>query len=373
MRRFASAVVKASPCAWSATKDTSTRARVSDHFNEQAGWNRSLGSAFTADLLIRMDGDLHAGGPVAQLCDDWPGNPRRDALGLRILGALHHGVLTGRAPDLAPHYPPEPGSQGIDETWALARDWLAANLDHVAAFIKRPPQTNETRRAIALLPGFLQLAARFAMPLNLLEIGASAGLNQNWDQFNYQTETWSRTGASDVTISTDWTLPPPDHLGAEVTIAARAACDIDPLDIRDPDEAARLRAYVWPDQTERLARLDAALALAQASGTRVEQANAADWLETRLTDLPEGQVSVVYHSVFLQYPPRDERQRIMDAIRSAGARATPDAPLAWLCYEPEQLFGGAFDAMDMIARLQVWPGGEAGLLLRSNGHVTKVF
>lgn len=340
---------------------------------EQSGWNRGLGSPFTADLLLQMNDDLQAGGPIAELCRDWPGNPRRDALGLRILGALHHGVLTGHAPELAPDYPPKETSHSIDRVWALARDWLDENHAHVAAFIQRPPQTNETRRSIALLPGFLQLAARFAMPLNLLEIGASAGLNQNWDKFNYRTQAWSRLGASGVTISTDWTLPPPAHLDAGIEIGARAACDIDPLDIRDPNEAARLKAYVWPDQPDRLARLDAAIALALESGTCVEQANAADWLETRLTDLPDGQVTVVYHSVFLQYPPRDERARIMDAIRSAGARATPDAPLAWLCYEPEQLFGGAFDAMDMISRLQVWPDGEAETLLRSNGHVTKVF
>ena len=39
----------------------------------------------------------------------WPGDCRADALALRLTGALHALVLTGRAPALAAVYPPHDG------------------------------------------------------------------------------------------------------------------------------------------------------------------------------------------------------------------------------------------------------------------------
>ncbi len=305
-----------------------------------------------------------------KLTANWPTNPRKDALGLRLTGALHHAVLSGAAPALAAIYPAAKPNWDMAQVWSLARAYLSENLETVAAFIQHPPQTNETRRAIALLPGFLELAAKFDTPMHLLELGASAGLNQNWDRFSYETETWSRPGSGPVKISTDWKGAPPAHLDASIKVASRAACDLKPLDIHDPAQALKLKCYTWPDQAERLLRLEAAIKLAQGTGTLVEQADAAAWTEARLATRPVSGLTVIYHSVFLVYPPKDQIARIMDAIRSAGETATPEAPLAWLCYEPEGLFGGARDTAQMVTHMQVWPGGEARILGEADGHVT---
>lgn len=346
--------------------------KIHDHFIEQSGWNKGLGSPYTAALLLKMADDFMAGGPTRSLCEGWQGNPRKDALALRLLGALHHATLTGRAPELAAVFPAQCPTYTADETWPVAREWLAANLEHVRTFMQRPPQTNETRRAIALLPGFLQLAATFDMPMHLLELGASAGLNQNWDRFNYKTGTWAYAGNSDVTISTDWHGPAPQHLDIKPDIQSRAACDQTPLDISDPAEALRLKSYTWPDQPERLARLDAAVALAVEVNTQVDPADAEDWLRQKLTDRPMTGLTVIYHSVFLIYPPRDKIKRILSLIKDAGEAATQDNPVAWLCYESEALFGGDNRSPLMQTRLQTWPTGHSKIMARSDGHVTRI-
>jgi len=342
------------------------------HFEEQAGWNEALGSPFTAELCRAMGRDYTARGPVYDLLKEWPGNPRKDATSLRLAGALHHAVLAGTAPELASVYPAAKPDWSMDEVWPLATAWLAASMDHVRAFLQSPPQTNETRRSIALLPGFLELAARFDMPMHLLELGASAGLNQNWDRFNYETTSWSHTGDSEVTISTDWSGPAPAHLDAKPTIASRAACDLNPLDVRDDAEMLRLKCYTWADQTARLARLDAAIKLACETDTQVEQGDAEHWLRAKLAARPATGLTVIYHSVFLIYPPRDQIKRIMDLIREAGEAATSANPVAWLCYESEALFDGSHQSPKMHARLQYWPGGEAKTIAISDGHVTKI-
>ena len=62
--------------------------RILDHFAEQAGWCEDLGSPFMAALLRKFAEDFDSGGPVFEICNDWSGNPRKDALGLRLGGAL---------------------------------------------------------------------------------------------------------------------------------------------------------------------------------------------------------------------------------------------------------------------------------------------
>jgi len=345
------------------------------HLSEQAAFCQFLGSPFTAALCLAMKVDIEKSGPVAQLVADWPGDPRRDALGLRIAGYLHHAVLSG-AVELARVYPGANRITDIDQAWPVARDWISSDPDAARRYIQSPPQTNEVRRSIALLPGFLKLAAAFPGPLHLLELGASAGLNQNWDKFSYSTSTWSRPGQSGVSIDTDWRGRPPLHLDAELQVAARAACDQNPIDLSQPDAVRRLRSYVWPDQPERLARLDAAVALSVASGTKVDKADAGDWLEQKLAERPQAGLTVVFHSVFLQYPPASTRRRISEQIEAAGRLASRGQPLAWLSLEPGDLF--ADDAMAnvnpnlMVTRLQTWPGRQIDHFLTTDGHVTRV-
>lgn len=346
--------------------------RVISHFKEQSIGCRDLGSPFTAALCEAIAEDVEAGGPCEALIGNWPGNPRKDALSMRFCGALHHGVLTGQADALAAHYPKSRGDWELAALWPEARAYLASNIDVVRDFIQSAPQTNETRRSIALLPGFLELSAKYGLPLNLLEIGASAGLNQNWDRFSYQTDTWSRAGDSSVLVSTDWHGPPPKHLDATPIVTARAACDLNPLDIHDANKVLRLRSYIWADQPERLARFDAAVALARASGVVVERADAGLWLKQKLASRPAGTLTVIYHSVFLQYPPRETIRDITETITSAGEAATDDAPLAWLCFEPEALFGGTKGSPVMWSRLQTWPTGDIHIFAHSDGHATQL-
>ena len=271
--------------------------RILDHFTEQARWCEDLGSPFTAALLRKFAEDFEANGPVADICADWTGNPRKDALGLRLAGALHHAVLTNAAPALAATYPGHLAEWKMEAVWAEAQPWLAAHIPDIRTFINSPPQTNETRRSIALLPGFLELAATYRMPMHLLELGASAGLNQNWDRFTYDGGTWQRPGASDVTISTIWNGPEPAHLDAAPVIASRAACDLNPIDLTNEAAFLRLKSYTWPDQAGRLARLDAAAELARHMGVRVEQADAVDWLAQKLTKRPSEGLTVIYLSL----------------------------------------------------------------------------
>jgi hypothetical protein len=338
------------------------------HLREQAAYGRMFCSPFTAQLIDCFVEDLEAGGPVADLIRDWPTNPRADALALRLAGALHAAVLMGKDPTLAAAYPAANPDWRMEQVWPLARAFLARERDWAARFIQSAPQTNETSRSIALLNGFLAFAAMQGRSVDMLELGASAGLNLNWDRFRYETARWAWGPESSVVISSDWQAPVP-QVEAPLRVRHRAACDLSPLDISDAQQRLQLRSYVWPDQADRLARFDGAVELALKSPDRVERADAGEWIARKLAERDDAAPLIVYHSVFLQYPPRETREAIVSAIETAGARATSAAPLAWVRLEPEELLDGVKGSPRMVADMITWPGRERRVFGYADGHV----
>lgn len=302
------------------------RPEVAAAFETQISWCSRLGSPFTAALLRHALDDIRAGGPVAALLGSWPGDPKADALALRLAGALHALVLTERDADLAGHYPPHAPGPGF-------RDSILAAVQRHEGFIRdwleSPPQTNEVGRSGVLLGGFLEVARSFGKPLRLLEIGASAGLNMAWDRFRYRLgdAEWGDPG-SPVRLAPDWTGPLPP-LDTPITVASRAGCDQRPIRLEEEGERLRLRAYVWADMQARAKALDGAIELARRLDVRVQREDAADWVERRLAEPATDAVAVLYHTVVWQYLPTETQARIRACLDRYGA----GAPLAWLRLE----------------------------------------
>lgn len=344
-----------------------TPGELIESFKLQAGFASQLGSPFTAALLEAAADSLRRGGFLRQAIGDWPGDPMMDVLPLRIAGALHGAVLAGKSDGLAKAYPKEGRMGDAAAAWSIGEGFLESNPQWLAQWLASPPQTNEVRRSCGLIAGLFVIARKFGRPLALLELGASAGLNQNLDAFAYRNDVWQWGAHDDIVIDTEWRgAPPPVGL---LEIASRAACDQNPLDVSRAEDRLKLAAYVWPDQHDRMKRLQAAMNLARTRRSLVEKADAAAWTAARLAELRPGYVTVVYHSVFYLYPPPETRRKIAAAIETAGVeRATADAPLAWLRFELEALIGGPPDSKRMLLDLVTWPGGERRILAEVDPH-----
>lgn len=176
-----------------------------------------------------------------------------------------------------------------------------------------------------LLPGFLSIAERTGKPLVLSEVGASAGLNLQFDRYRYRLGDFAWGEQSDVFLSPEWRGgTPPD---GRIEVIERAGCDLNPLDPSSSEDRLRLMSYIWADQTDRLERTAAALRIAVENGLQVEKADAVDWLKRRLATQHTGATHVVYHSIAWQYLPDALKQAGEALIAEAGARATPEARL----------------------------------------------
>jgi hypothetical protein len=319
---------------------------VASHFRDQAYWCGEFGSRFTCLLLLKAADDLEAGGMVSRLVGDWPTSPRVDALSLRLAGALHAAALTGSDAALAAAYPAADANWSMERIWPLALGFMEREEGWVRAFLSSPPQTNETGRATGLASAFMWLAGRAPQPFYMLELGASAGLNMNWDRFGYAYEPWGRTDLEPVILTrVSGDLP----AWRDIEIASRAACDQNPIDVRDEAERQRLRAYIWADQPERLHRLERAMSVAVQTGAQVAKADAAEWIATQLHGGLKPGLTVVYHSLFLQYPPRDTRRLIVETIERVGEAAMAERQLAWVRLEPERDTAGAVPARYVVS------------------------
>jgi len=325
---------------------------------DQAISNATLGSEFTSRVLSLLASHLAPGTPLTDRLFDWPGDITSSgaSVPLRLLGGLHALSITATSPHLNAVYPPNPTPDD-------ATLWTAINTalqDHPAflhRWLDNPPQTNEVRRAVALIAAGHWLTNMFALPIALSELGASAGLNLMWDQFALHIANKTYGPAQPVLdLAPQWRGPLPPY--APPQVVERRGVDISPIDPHQPQGALRLMAYLWPDQPERLTRTQAAIGAAKAT---VDKEDAADWLESRLSTPRPGCIHLVYHTIAWQYFPEQTQRRCRDALLAAGKAATPNAPLAWLSMEAD---GGTGAAL----KLQVWPDARQFDLGRIDFH-----
>ena len=344
-----------------------TTSDIIQAFRAQAEACKKLGSPFMTSLLVCAARELECRGSIAGLLAGWPGNPQADAVPLRLAAALHALALSGTDRNLGTLYTAA-GAGADDALWSAARAAIVAHRDRVEQFLGSPPQINEVGRSAVLLGGFLTVAdVTRGLPMRLLEIGASAGLNLLWDQYRYKLGGRAEWGEPDspVRITADWTGAPPP-LQAHIQVATRAASDVAPIDLNDPEARLRLRAYIWADAPTRMALLDAAIALVRQHHPYIEKSDAADWVSRQLDQTRPGHVTVLYHSVAWPYFPAETQQAIREALEAAGRRASADAPLAWLRLEPPE--DSAPDGEQLELQLTMWPGRTRQCLARAHTH-----
>jgi hypothetical protein len=309
-------------------------------------------------LLGLMAERLRPGTPVADRLFGWSGDisPSAQSVPLRLAGALHRLVLSRADAALVAAYPPHRVSD--DQLWRAVTNALDTHSDDVLSWLNSPPQTNEVRRAGALIAAGCWLGQAHGLPLMLSELGASAGLNLNWDRFALDIGD-ARFGPPDaaVVLSPEWRGLRPR--GAVPRVAERRGVDLAPMDMADDGDRLRLLSYLWPDQPARARLTRAAIAMARAP---VDRGDAIDWLAARLPAQPEGRLHLVYHTIAWQYFPPERQRHGLDLLHDTGARATRARPLAVFSMEADGAGPGA------ALTLQLWPGGQVLPMGRADFH-----
>ena len=241
---------------------------------------------------------------------------------------------------------------GTPADWARFRHGVMQRKDALhALMLMRSTQTNEPGRCAVLLP----ILASLPPPLALLEIGASAGLCLLPDRYGYDYDLGRLMPARrDVEppifpCAVNAATPIPEALPS---IAWRAGLDLEPVDIADRNQVAWLETLVWPEQTDRLARLRAALDIAAADKPRLVEGDLRRDLSRLANEMPRDATRVIFHTAVLTYVGPTERAEF--------ARSVTSFCNVWISNEAPQVFP------DIAARAAA-PGGPGQFLLAANG------
>ena len=151
------------------------------------------------------------------------------------------------------------------------------------------------------------------------DVGASAGLNLNWDQYRYVYSSGDVFGPTEsgVVIECDARGGLPSLPSVFPRINFRVGIDLTPMDLGDDDEYLWMQALVWPEHAGRSALLSAARDVWLKSPPTVLQGDAVELLPDALEDVPEDAALCVFHCHTLNQFPAGARARFGDILRAA--------------------------------------------------------
>jgi hypothetical protein len=289
------------------------------HFGE-------VDAAGTSPLYERVAAALSESDEALRAIEVAPARKRHPAV---VLAALHYLALAGRAPALAAAY-----ANGDGEAAANAAiDTLVRMTDSVVAIaVRRRLGSSEDCRSAVLYPAIAEAASRAgANAVGLIDVGCSAGFNLNVDRVGISYSNGQSLGdpTSPVQLSSLIAGDRPVLARAMPDVVARVGVDLDPVDVTDVDDARWLRACLSPDQPERIANLDAEIALAATAPPLLLRGDAIEILPDAFAHVPAGALPVVITTWALSGFPLENRLRFLNRLDEAAT----DRPVAWVSAE----------------------------------------
>ncbi|HEY7271129.1 MAG TPA: DUF2332 domain-containing protein [Actinoplanes sp.] len=246
-----------------------------------------------------------------------------------ILATLHDLALGGHAPTLAAAY----GARDGDAAAGAAIDTLLRTTDTVVALaVRRQQRANQTGHCAVLYPAITEAARRVgAAVVGLIDVRCAAGLNLNVDRVGITYSNGQSLGdpSSPVQMSSSIVGDRPLPTWAMPDVVTRVGVDLDPVDVTDSDDARWLRACLPPDQPERMARLDAELALATTAPPLLLRGDAVELLPDAIARVPADALPLVITTWALSDFPLDSRLRFLHRLDEAAT----DRPVAWVSAE----------------------------------------
>ena len=287
-----------------------------------------------------------------------PTSQRRATL---YFAAIHDLVLRGRGGDLARFFPDVSENPSRDDPVPALRRLLDEQGDELRHLYEtRSTQTNEVGRCAFLLPMFGLVATRARRPLALIEAGASAGLNLNFDRYRYDYGESGTLGDSTVVLRPDVRRPMPVP-GEMPQVASRIGVDIQPVDVHDDDAIAWLRACIWPEHAARLGLFTRAVEIARRDPPAVIQGEILETLPRLISAVPRDVPVCVFHTATLAYMNREKRA-LFAALMAEAGRARE---VWWVSGEGPRIQAGLFPEAgitgpdDGYALVVARAGGEA--------------
>ena len=308
------------------------------------------------EALLALAAECRAGQPPANL----------------LLAAVHYLLLNGVEHPLAAWYPnltanPAPAATAFPPF----RDFCLNFEESLRPLLHtRLVQTNELRRSAYLVPALSLVRQLARMPVALIEIGASAGLNLLLDRYAYHYQVPGSQPAElvagdphspvtiDCMVDKGPSVPFPLQLPV---IASRTGIDLHPVNLRNTGERRWLQALIWPEHAERAQRMEAAAALWKKSPPRMVAGDAGEALGGVLAAIPANVLPVIFHTHVLNQVSPAGREGLEALIQAAAQRRI-------LMRIGNDFGGGTLKSFPLRLRWYTGAGVTERLLAHVDGH-----
>lgn len=195
----------------------------------------------------------------------------------------------------------------------------------------RTVQTTYAERCRAILPPMCEVAREAGEPLNLIELGCSAGVLLVFDKFSYRLDGQGVIGGPEAPFLLEGEM----HDGPRLfipQIGTRTGIDLHTIDATSEDERRWLLALCFPELRDEQERLAKALDVIAATDIRMLEGDALEHMARALDETPDP--VCVFHSACLFYWPPPAKAALEDMLREASHKR----PIWRIGIEPSDTF-----------------------------------
>jgi hypothetical protein len=232
-----------------------------------------------------------------------------------FLAAVHYLLLSGIEHPLSAFYPTLTSTPGsVTTVYPTFHAFCLMYAERIREIMHtRFVQTNEVSRCACMLPAFeiiYQLGQ--GRPMAIIEVGTSAGVNLLWDHYSYNygdTRTYGlQPSALQLNCKLRGERQPPFPQNMPV-VSLRIGLDLHPININNTDAMLWLRALIWPEHVERVARLQSALEVVRQQRPLIMSGDALKLLPMIMANVPFDMTLCIFHSFTLDQFSPEARKR----------------------------------------------------------------
>lgn len=249
-------------------------------------------------------------------------NPKQPAPNL-FFAAVHFLLQLHPGEALAKYYPSLGGRfTTTQEVFSVFKDFCHKFEKEICELLQsRLVQTSEVQRCALLLPAINLISQETNHPnLALVDVGSSGGLNLLMDQVYIEYSDGTILGTSQSLLHLQCEsrgLKLPNFNTAR--IATRIGVDLNTVNLLEASERQWNLALIWPDQLERIERVQMALKILEKNSIIFHQGNANDVLAKVIAEIPQDQIVCVIHSFTLNQFSKEDRENF-DLLLSAESK-----------------------------------------------------